>query len=692
MISVSRYARSIINSYGEIFFLKGYLPGILLGIISFFNPNIGLCGLICVISAYLFALFIGFHREFLESGFYTYNPLLVGLSIGYLFKIQPVTIFFIASSGVLTFVLTYSLATIFSSYLALPVLSLPFVIISSLVYLAASKYTNLFVTGLYPHFWLKMWEARVPLWLLGLTRSCGAIFFQPYFVAGVFLLLVLFLFSRILFLLALVGYFSGTLTLALFTGSMAQAFTSYTNFNFILIAMAIGGVFLIPSLKSYSLSIIATISSTILLEAVKSFWMSYSLPVFTLPFNVVTLSFIYVLSIMGYPLITRYYRGTPEDTLDYHLTYLARFPGTSRGIRLPFSGRWMVWQGMNGEWTHKGSWKYALDFVMVDEAGSTYKGEGRVLEDYYCYRKPVLSPVKGRVVKVINDVKDNPPGEVDREKNWGNLVVIYDERGFYVVVCHFLEASLEVKEGEWVEKGTLLGLCGNSGYSPQPHIHLHVQLSPELGAPTIPFSIVQYMDESFTYFSNHVPEVGQILTPLVVDKSLDYRTNFLLDEEMKFVCEINGIKKREITFKTKMAPSGEFYLDGEGGKIYFGKWEGTFYLYRLEGRYGEFHRAFFLSLPRMPLCYYSHLTWEDFLPLSLSIKGIKKHFMMFIASFFPSVGRICGRYTFLSPSIIEGKVGRGRKDILTTISLDPIKGIAQIELKEGTKNIIMRRC
>ncbi len=692
MFSISRYARSIINSYGEIFFLKGPVAGIFLGIISFFNPNIGLCGLLCVISAYLFALFIGFHKEFLESGFYTYNPLLVGLSIGYLFKIQAITIFFIASSGVLTFVLTYSLSTIFSSYLALPVLSLPFVIISSLVYLAASRYTNLFVVGLYPHFWLKLWEGHVPLWLLGLTRSCGAIFFQPYFLAGASLLVVLFFFSRILFLLALLGYFSGTITLGIFTGSMTQAFSSYTNFNFILIAMAIGGVFLIPSIKSYTLSVIATVSSTILLEAVKSFWMSYSLPVFTLPFNVATLSFLYVLSIMGYPLITRYYRGTPEDTLDYHLTYLARFPGTSRGIRLPFSGNWMVWQGMDGGWTHKGPWKYALDFVMVDEEGSTHQGKGMVLEDYYCYRKPVLSPVKGRIVKVINDVPDNPPGEVNRDRNWGNLVMIYDERGFYVVICHFLARTIEVKEGDWVEQGNLLGLCGNSGYSPQPHIHIHVQLSPEMGSPTVSFSIVQYMDSSFNYFSNHIPEVQQIVTPLFLDKSLDGKMDFLLDEEMKFFCEKNGVEKGEISFKTKMDPCGEFYFDAEGGRIYFGKWEGTFYFYRLEGRCGDFHRALFFSLPRLPLCYSPHLVWKDFLPLAISLRGIKKYLFMFVASFVPGFGRIGGEYTFVSSNVIEGKIGKGREEISTRVSLHPIKGLAKIEIRGEIENITMRRC
>jgi len=103
------YLKALINSYAEIFFLEGYFAGVFLCLVTFVNPNVGLAGLICVLAAYLFALFIGVHKEFLQSGFYTYNPLLVGLSIGYLFKLNCLTVFFIASAGILTFIATYSL-------------------------------------------------------------------------------------------------------------------------------------------------------------------------------------------------------------------------------------------------------------------------------------------------------------------------------------------------------------------------------------------------------------------------------------------------------------------------------------------------------------------------------------------------------------------------------------------------------
>ncbi|MCD6319114.1 MAG: urea transporter, partial [Candidatus Desulfofervidaceae bacterium] len=289
------YIKAIINSYSEIFFLHGYLPGIVLLLSTLINPNVGLSGIICVLSAYIFARFIGMNKDFLNSGFYTYNPLLVGLSIGYLFKLNFLTIFFIATAGVLAFVITFTLFNICSYYLRLPVLSLPFVLVSSMAYLASSKYSNLFVNSFYPHSFFQFLENKFPLWLTGLSKSLGAILFSPHVLSGLFFLCVLAYISRIIFFLSLLGYFVGTSIIGILSGSFYQAFQDINAFNFILIAIALGGVFLVPSPKSYFMAMLAVAVSTFLLESAKTFWVVYGLPVFTLPFNVISLSFVYVL-------------------------------------------------------------------------------------------------------------------------------------------------------------------------------------------------------------------------------------------------------------------------------------------------------------------------------------------------------------------------------------------------------------
>jgi hypothetical protein len=48
---------------------------------------------------------------------------------------------------------------------------------------------------------------------------------------------------------------------------------------------------------------------------------------------------------------------------------------------------------------------------------------------------------------------------------------------------------VSVAVGNWVRVGDTLGACGNSGRSPQPHLHLHVQAGIEAGAATLPFHL-----------------------------------------------------------------------------------------------------------------------------------------------------------------------------------------------------------
>ena len=47
--------------------------------------------------------------------------------------------------------MTLSLTNVFQRLFALPVLSIPFVIVSSLIYLAASHYSNIYIDHFAPH-------------------------------------------------------------------------------------------------------------------------------------------------------------------------------------------------------------------------------------------------------------------------------------------------------------------------------------------------------------------------------------------------------------------------------------------------------------------------------------------------------------------------------------------------------------
>jgi hypothetical protein len=166
--------------------------------------------------------------------------------------------------------------------------------------------------------------------------------------------------------------------------------------------------------------------------------------------------------------------------------------------RLPFQG-WL-WVGNGGpdpETSH--SWellgqRYAYDFLIRDEEGKTHRGSGRRLEDYYAFGAPVCAPADGVVVAVQNRHRDCPwPGLLD-PLAWsvvGNYVLIRHEGGEYSLLAHLKRGSVRVRPGQWVRAGKVVGECGNSGHSTEPHLHFQFLDRPNvllgLSLP-IPFS------------------------------------------------------------------------------------------------------------------------------------------------------------------------------------------------------------
>ena len=148
-------------------------------------------------------------------------------------------------------------------------------------------------------------------------------------------------------------------------------------------------------------------------------------------------------------------------------------------MRLPFKGEWSVtWGGDNKEQNYhveSVAQKNAFDILMYDQKGSTHKGTGESNEDYYAFGKDLYAPCDGEVVLVVDGVKDNIPGTSNPIYIPGNTVIIKTANGEFAFFAHFKQHSIVVKQGQKISAGALLGLCGNSGNSSEPHLHFHLQ-------------------------------------------------------------------------------------------------------------------------------------------------------------------------------------------------------------------------
>ncbi|MDS0300671.1 M23 family metallopeptidase [Halogeometricum sp. S1BR25-6] len=181
--------------------------------------------------------------------------------------------------------------------------------------------------------------------------------------------------------------------------------------------------------------------------------------------------------LLGHLDVYRRYRFDPPDpeSFEQRATY-----------RLPVEDEWTVVSG-GQERKDSHSWsilaqRYAYDLVTTDGEGRTHAGDGDDPSDYYCWEEPVVAPAAGVVVDASDGHRDAP-----RTRGWldlrqrdirGNYVVVEHAPREYSVLAHLREGSVAVSEGDRVEPGQRIGLCGHSGNSTEPHLHFHVQDSP----------------------------------------------------------------------------------------------------------------------------------------------------------------------------------------------------------------------
>lgn len=85
------------------------------------------------------------------------------------------------------------------------------------------------------------------------------------------------------------------------------------------------------------------------------------------------------------------------------------------------------------------------------------------------------------VVQAVDQFPNVMPGQGDPYAHpAGNHVVIKKSQNEYVLLGHFSPRTVQVAVGDQVKAGDEIGQCGNSGNTTFPHLHLHVQSTPNL--------------------------------------------------------------------------------------------------------------------------------------------------------------------------------------------------------------------
>ena len=629
-----------LNSYSIVFFLnnKLFATGIL--VFTFFNFYAGLSGLIATLMAVLIADSMGFDKDQLRKGFYSFNSLLIGLGMGTFF--DPGIVYF--SLLILAVLLTLILSVTLSGWLGkqgLPHLSIPFVIGFWVIVLPSSSFVNLGLTQR-NIYWINEAYAVGGSHLVNFLqaidgfstnnladtylRSLSSIIFQDNILSGLLISILLLLSSRIAFSLSIVGFFSAYF-FASFTGSDTAGFSYYNiGANYIMTALAIGGFFVVPSGRSYLWTFLLVPLTSLVLLFMSRLFGSIQLPVFSLPFSIVVILFVYFLMLRKKSsglILTPIQYYSPETNLysytnnKIRLSQLLFFP-----LHLPFWGKWIVSQGHDGKYTHKGDWSNAYDFMLLDEEMKSYSSNGLLCENYHCYNKPVLAPADGIVEEIIDQIDDNEIGKINTINNWGNTIIIRHLPGLYTQLSHLRKDSFKVSKGDHVKCGDILATCGNSGRSPQPHLHFQVQTSPNTGAKTLDYPFAYYLKSNnngsiLSSFTN--PEEGEIISDVhahnLLKRSFEIRPNTVMEYNYTDECGIE--RKEQWEAFTDAYNYNYLYCSATKSSAYYVNDGNMFYFTTFYGNKKSLLFYFYLTAFKVLLGYYENLEISDVLPLNI---------------------------------------------------------------------------
>jgi murein DD-endopeptidase MepM/ murein hydrolase activator NlpD len=442
-------------------------------------------------------------------------------------------------------VLSVNLTSFLGKY-SLPTLSIPFVITFWVVLIAASGYPGM---GLMQKSSSLLFELNtnapshftrlchffdnldMPVYLSLFFRSVSAVLFQNSILAGILISIGVFIHSRIGFSLLLIGFIVACMVNKL-SGTYPEGISNYyLGANFMMASCAIGGFFLIPSWRSYLWAIIVIPFAFLILNGLSRLLGLYSLPVFSMPFCFVTISLLYFFMLRKSPgklQLTPLQNYSPETNLYQFLNGEDRLNDFKYiNLSLPFMGAWTVSQGYEGEITHRGDWQHALDFVLKDIDDKSYELPGIKPEDYYCFNKPVLAAGDGIVQEVINHVEDNAIGQVNLQQNWGNTIVIKHAEHLFSKVSHLKKNSIKVKVGDYVKQNDIIGLCGNSGRSPEPHLHFQIQSTPYIGSKTLAYPFAYFTSENNRILKSfEIPKEGETIQTPEINPYLKNAFNF----------------------------------------------------------------------------------------------------------------------------------------------------------------------
>ncbi|HLO51105.1 MAG TPA: M23 family metallopeptidase [Kamptonema sp.] len=218
----------------------------------------------------------------------------------------------------------------------------------------------------------------------------------------------------------------------------------------------------------------------------------------------------------------------------------------------------------------------AVDFGCGRQTYDAHDGTDFGIPDEKAMAKgvPVKAAAAGKVLRVRDGVQDRRVQDQttkDQVKSieCGNGMVIDHGNGWETQYCHLRQGSVAVKPGNQVEKGTVLGMVGESGLASFPHVHLTIRyqgktVDPFVGPSTQSGCQVAknpLWDRPLDYvptgliragFSTQVPEMNDVWQGKFAETTLAVNSPAIL-----FWVQAFGVLQGDREYYKLLAPNGQ---------------------------------------------------------------------------------------------------------------------------------------
>ncbi|SEM98835.1 urea transporter [Nitrosomonas marina] len=312
-MALPRPIRVIFRGVGQVFFCGNAVTGLVFLVALYIGGiTAGLAATVGVVTSTITAYLLGFSEDDIDAGLYGFNGTLVGPCLFLFLENTPLLWVYVVFAAILSSVVLAALIRILTPY-KIPASTSPFVLTCWMFMVAVYSFDNLSHGPVLPPpgipetlvsadlpvaAWVSaMTDETAELWYVALTKGIAEVMFADNVLVGILFLIGIAITSLRGAFMALCGTFVGVLVPVLLGASQNLIEMGLYAFNPVLTMMAIGWVFLKPSVGTAFLALIAGILTVVCQAGLANFLTPIGLPTLTFPFVLTMWMFLFAASV-----------------------------------------------------------------------------------------------------------------------------------------------------------------------------------------------------------------------------------------------------------------------------------------------------------------------------------------------------------------------------------------------------------